>query len=246
MALVYLAPVIIFAKMAVEIRQPGLMRLDAPVIQVLHLYTDPGLDLAAKVILNLASTTVILIYTLLLAATLWPINRRSTVVLLLGVGGAFTLTLALNITPLELQTTGWRQLLTDVNYSFPSNHAVMSAALALSLTFILWHTRWRLYAVTLGAGYCLIIGVAQIYLSWHYPSDVVGGWIIAALWLITVYLIFNWPRRRLFQAPPPTSPPRHVFAHGPSQSNGPPRAKRSAAPRRVDSLGRGRNTRGDV
>jgi undecaprenyl-diphosphatase len=52
--------------------------------------------------------------------------------------------------------------------SFPSGHEARTTALALAL-------RWpRLVAVTS----ILVMGLAKIYLGDHWPSDVLGGWLL--------------------------------------------------------------------
>ena len=40
--------------------------------------------------------------------------------------------------------------------------------------------------------YFLKIGVSRIYLGVHYPSDVVGGYLAGAAWLLICILIFRY------------------------------------------------------
>ena len=60
--------------------------------------------------------------------------------------------------------------------SFPSNHASNMGALA---AVCWWFTRRR--ARWLWLLIPIIIGFSRIYLGYHYPSDVLGGWIMGAL-----------------------------------------------------------------
>jgi membrane-associated phospholipid phosphatase len=60
--------------------------------------------------------------------------------------------------------------------SFPSNHAANTMALGgVGWWFTRRCSRWLWLLLP------LVIGYSRIYLGYHYPSDVVGGWLIGAL-----------------------------------------------------------------
>lgn len=57
--------------------------------------------------------------------------------------------------------------------SFPSNHAANMAAVgAVGWWFTRRRARWAWLLLP------LIIGYSRIYLGYHYPSDVLGGWVL--------------------------------------------------------------------
>ncbi len=68
--------------------------------------------------------------------------------------------------------------------SWPSGHstAVMSLALASVLAA---PTRLRPVAAALGASLAIAVGYSVIATGMHYPSDVVGGFLVAATWTLT-------------------------------------------------------------
>lgn len=71
----------------------------------------------------------------------------------------------------------------EKGYSFPSWHAAGSAALYLSLAYLIaqrvpGNRRWLAY--TLGTTLTLVVGFTRLYLGVHYATDVVAGWIIGA------------------------------------------------------------------
>ena len=91
--------------------------------------------------------------------------------------------------------------------SFPSNHAANMGALAVICGwFTRRRTRWLWFLVP------LIIGYSRVYLGYHYPSDVVGGWILGAAIGATVVLVL----RRLAEDPerPETAGPEAEPAAG--------------------------------
>ncbi len=69
-------------------------------------------------------------------------------------------------------------------YSFTSSHATNHAALAFFLVYLLQGIRhwWGRLLIA----WALTIGISQIYVGVHYPSDVLAGWMIGGLigWLM--------------------------------------------------------------
>jgi len=65
--------------------------------------------------------------------------------------------------------------------SFPSGHATASMALALSAILVA-APRFRPYVAALGALFAIAVSYAFLTLGWHYPSDVLGGYLVAGAW----------------------------------------------------------------
>lgn len=83
-----------------------------------------------------------------------------------------------------------RHLVGSGGGSFPSNHAMNSAIVAVILTAFFPRLRpwWWSYA--------LLIGFSRIYCGVHYPSDVLGGFVIGLCWAtLTLHLARRiWPQ----------------------------------------------------
>lgn len=73
-------------------------------------------------------------------------------------------------------------------FSFPSGHAAGSLVSFGMLAYIL-AVNWPDWVAILSSttlAICFLIGVSRIYLGAHYPSDVIGGWIVGAAGLATI------------------------------------------------------------
>ena len=69
--------------------------------------------------------------------------------------------------------------------SWPSGHA--TAAMALTLACILVApSRLRPWVAVLGALFAVAVSYSFLTLGWHYPSDVVGGFLVALTWTLLV------------------------------------------------------------
>lgn len=73
--------------------------------------------------------------------------------------------------------------------SFPSGHALISVAFYGLLIYLVWHNiknkilRWVLIILLLML--ILIIGLSRIYLRVHYASDVLAGFAMGLIWLVS-------------------------------------------------------------
>jgi membrane-associated phospholipid phosphatase len=89
--------------------------------------------------------------------------------------------------------------------SYPSGHATAAMSLAL-IAVIVMPRRWR-PAVALGASaYAAAVGVGLVVIFAHYPSDVVGGYMVAGAWATAMAAIGLAQRERVAHVPPARAP----------------------------------------
>jgi undecaprenyl-diphosphatase len=77
------------------------------------------------------------------------------------------------------------------SYSFPSGHALYALCLYATLATILTRNQSpaaRILTWTAAAIIILSIGYSRIYLGVHYPTDVLGGYALAALWRVALLI----------------------------------------------------------
>jgi membrane-associated phospholipid phosphatase len=74
--------------------------------------------------------------------------------------------------------------------AWPSGHA--TAAMALALCGVLAApSRLRPTAAAIGGAFAVGVSYAILVLGWHFPSDVIGGFFVAALWTLLAIAALN-------------------------------------------------------
>lgn len=81
------------------------------------------------------------------------------------------------------------------SFSFPSGHSASSFALYISLLIIAWfifkNIKFKLLISILTISIVILVGYSRIFLGVHYPSDVLGGYTLAAIILTFNSLLFG-------------------------------------------------------
>jgi membrane-associated phospholipid phosphatase len=77
--------------------------------------------------------------------------------------------------------------------SWPSGHATAAATLALC-ALLAAPRALRPTVAALGALFVAAVGVSLLILAWHMPSDVLGGYLLAALFTsLAAAALYRWP-----------------------------------------------------
>lgn len=80
------------------------------------------------------------------------------------------------------------------DYSFPGGHTMNAVIFYVTIPLIAWAVAGRrvgLVALALAVLLAFGVGVSRIYLGYHYLTDVVGGFLAGAAWLLVVGAAFQ-------------------------------------------------------
>ncbi|MGE5567412.1 MAG: phosphatase PAP2 family protein [Rhodospirillales bacterium] len=192
----------VFAWVADEMLEGNTRAFDQHVRLALNQHASPALTAAMRVFTFLGSpVAVAAIAAAALALFYYWRWRRALLLFVITLAGAAVLNAALKLAfhrPRPPDT--FFHTATPASYSFPSGHAMLSVCLFGTLAALIsarLRSRAGRVAVWLAAiALVLAIGLSRIYLGVHYPSDVIGGYAAAVVWVAAVALADRLLRRR--------------------------------------------------
>lgn len=190
-----------FAELADEVgEQEALVRFDVELANALHGMATPFSTAAFKLISFIGSPGGTL---LVVIAVLVLLSRRlmtQAAVLTAAYTGAELLNLLLKSVFMRPRPAFVSPLETASYYSFPSGHAMVSLVVFGMLAYLLLtFIRSRIAKILIIFAAVLLVvlvGISRLYLGVHYFSDVVGGFVAGAVWLIACITAAETLRRR--------------------------------------------------
>lgn len=196
---IFWTPVVVLAKIAGEVFEKDPILFDVTILNWLHTHSNGFYDNLFLVITNMGGVAAVVTVTLLLVLYYWfyKKKRRSALMLIFGVGGAAAANLVLKSLFERDRPSLWDPSVVETSFSFPSGHAMASAALAACLVVILWRTRYRWLTIAAGAVLVGLIGLSRLYLGVHYPSDVIAGWCASIAWVVIVAVALRFVSKKL-------------------------------------------------
>ncbi len=146
-----------------------------------------GMTLAAQVITTCGDTlTMALLATVVCVGFAWRRWWESAVLVgVAALGAAVLVAVGKRLVGRERPPLNGR-LATESSLSYPSGHSLGSfVVIGVVVVALLPHVRgWaRLALPALAVALVPAIGLSRVYLGVHWPTDVLAGWILGALWL---------------------------------------------------------------
>jgi undecaprenyl-diphosphatase len=75
--------------------------------------------------------------------------------------------------------------------AFPSGHSIAVVAVLLTAALLLYRYRGQKWGIWLVAGFFILNSFSRIYLSVHWPTDLIAGSIIGAAWMLSCWRAFR-------------------------------------------------------
>ena len=93
------------------------------------------------------------------------------------------------------EVDGWNHVHELQAAAFPSGHATAAMAVALAAVLVAPHA-WRPLTALVSGAAVLVVSICLVVLNWHFPSDVVGGHLLATTWCLVALAGLSFANRR--------------------------------------------------
>jgi len=203
--------VIGFTYLGTEVREPATTSTDQQILRNVADMTRPWPLVLPETASLFGTAPLVVVITAVVGASLARERRWPDIALLIAavVGAVLLSPLTKHLVSRARPTAFFRTSATG--YSFPSGHTLNVTCLALALGFILWRLSWH-RAVKIAWTLALVIyiacvGASRVVLGVHYPTDVLGGFLLGTAWAtLLMALVLGAERWR----PVPSTPPPQV------------------------------------
>lgn len=171
----------------------GLTAIDTPLSDWAIAHRNGTLTPFAKTVSNLGGTVAMTILAALafVAFATRGYRREAVVIAATGLGAWVLVDGGKNLIA-RPRPPIHDHLVVKTNYAYPSGHSLGSIAVISILAIVLiprLHSRAaRWIAATCATIFVAAVGLSRIYLGVHWPTDVLGGWTLGALWVILCFL----------------------------------------------------------
>ncbi len=169
-----------------EVWEKETFRFDAVLLLALHRSANPLLDRLMLSITRLGNPEFVVGTVVVgLGWLVWRHKKLESGVFIIACLGALLLNNGMKSIFTRPRPMLWQPLIREVSYSFPSGHALGSSVLYGFLAYVFArHYPQRLYLIySIAIAIIGLIGLSRLYLGVHYPTDILAGYIIGALWL---------------------------------------------------------------
>ena len=145
-----------------------------------------------KVITHIGGAKIVFVLTVL--AIILIKGLKNKLFLLTGIVGTAGLNVVLKHI-VQRERPNINRLIPEKGYSFPSGHSMMSMAFYGMLIFLIFKyvkntaLKWTLIVIL--TILLSTIGITRVYLGVHYPSDVIGGFVVSLTYLFILTEIYN-------------------------------------------------------
>lgn len=195
--------VLAFVEIAEDVTEGETHEIDRSLVLLLRApgdLNDPigsrNIEEAVRDVTALGGTAVVAIVTLL-GVLAFAFHRRYRHALVMG-GAVLLATLSSDLTKAFFDRPR-PDLVPHGSYvysgSFPSGHSTLAAATYLTLAMLVasLEPRRRTKALAYGLAVVVLVGVglSRVYLGVHWPSDVLAGWCLGAMWALVAWVVLR-------------------------------------------------------
>ena len=180
---------LLFVRLAAGVLGDRFITFDDQVILRIHSGAAPWITEVMSFFTFLGNPVPIGVFLAIVAFLLWRAGRwiDAAGLILAGAGGGI-LNQLLKGSFQRVRPELFPRIVEASGYSFPSGHAMGSIVCYGMLAFVGWRvvrTRFERFWLVLDAALLVFaIGLSRVYFGVHFPTDIIGGYIAGAIWLV--------------------------------------------------------------
>ncbi len=186
-----IAALFFFGWLASEMLEGDTHHFDETVRNLVHEFAFPALTFVMQTASFLGSTLFLTIFGVCVVIALYlRKHRRGAILFIITTVGASVLLVTLKLAFRRARPEPFFDTILPASYSFPSGHSLAAFCFYGALAEVLTTRTDKLWQQTLvwisAVIMILLIGISRIYLGVHHPSDVVAGYAVGLIWVITI------------------------------------------------------------
>ncbi|WP_088006916.1 phosphatase PAP2 family protein [Indiicoccus explosivorum] len=193
--------IVLFAELAEEVLEKSFRSFDQAIIDQFAAWDSPALDYVMIFITELGSVWFLTVLSLAVVGYLWfkKHDRWTILYFIIAIAGSGILTWILKQF-YQRERPSINPDIDAIGFSFPSGHSMGSLVFYGFLAYLVIRgpqkagMKWLL--VGAAAILALLIGSSRVYLSAHFPSDVLAGQLSGAIWLLLCIMALEWTKYR--------------------------------------------------
>lgn len=186
---------IVFGWIAQLVSRQRIAAFDNNVTDAVRSVNSDAMTVVMKGFTELGSEFLVILLIVAFAAILALIGYRRELIFYLGVIGSSALLNLLLKVVFQRARPDINRIVEATGFSFPSGHSMSAFTLYGITIYFLWkHLKYgwmRTTVVLTGTVLIAMIGISRVYLGVHYPSDVIGGYLVSAAWLIMSVALYE-------------------------------------------------------
>lgn len=185
-------PLLAVEELAIAIFQSGGFPWDEPLLLAVHAATNARLDRFAKIFTKFGVFWGVLPASIAISLLQLQLRRwRSLIYLNVVLLGSTVLNRAAKAYWHRSRPSLWEWPVSEIDFSFPSGHAMSSMSFVAALLVLTWGTRWFGFTLTAGSLFVVSIAWTRLYLGVHFPSDILAGWMVSIAWATGLGLLLR-------------------------------------------------------
>lgn len=186
--------VVLFFVILISILMGRTLFIDTTIMNIMANIRGEGLTKIVKIVTLFGESKLILVLVVAIAAIFYFTKHRADAYMM-----------CLNLFNIVILNKGIKylvrrerplnMLIEEDGFSFPSGHSMLSIGVYGFLMFLIYKSnlekKYKTILMTLLTIIIVVVGLTRMYLGVHYPSDVIGGYLITGAYLIVFISIIN-------------------------------------------------------